>query len=126
METYIVKRFHQLHCLASFRHTLQQASEGADIGTDWTDNRHWPHCLHYLRQSILCAADDTIELAAVINGTKSHFISGARDVRQCRNSNALYELMDNRGVVKHFGIVEEIQEPPPASLQPLGRRTASM
>lgn len=45
----ITARFHQLHCLAGLRKALQEASEGKDIGMDWTDNLHWPHCLDLLR-----------------------------------------------------------------------------
>lgn len=43
-------RFHQLHCLASIRMALQESKENKDIGMDWRDNAHWPHCLDYLRQ----------------------------------------------------------------------------
>lgn len=46
------RRFHQLHCLASMRKALQDAREGVDIGVDYRDNGHWPHCFDYLRKVI--------------------------------------------------------------------------
>jgi hypothetical protein len=38
-----------MHCLAKMRMALQEAREGKEIGKDWTDDAHWPHCLDYLR-----------------------------------------------------------------------------
>lgn len=46
----IISMFHQLHCLSSFRKALQAASSGEDIGKDWHDNGHWPHCFDYMRK----------------------------------------------------------------------------
>ena len=43
-------RFHQLHCLASLRKAPQESHDGKDIGVDWQDDDHWPHCLHCLYQ----------------------------------------------------------------------------
>jgi hypothetical protein len=45
-----ISMFHQLHCLESFRTALQDAREGKDIGLDSNDNKHWPHCLDYMRK----------------------------------------------------------------------------
>ncbi|ETI21742.1 hypothetical protein G647_08089 [Cladophialophora carrionii CBS 160.54] len=52
----LITMFHQLHCLASLRHALQQSQAGEAIGVDWRDNLHWPHCMDYLRSvcSRLC------------------------------------------------------------------------
>lgn len=46
-------RFHQLHCLAAMRKALQDAREGVDIGVDYRDDGHWPHCFDYLRKASL-------------------------------------------------------------------------
>jgi hypothetical protein len=78
---------------------MQQAREGEDIGVDWRDDVHWPHCLHYLRESILCFADATVERGPIINGTRSRGIDGAHDVRTCGDSERLYELRVQSGVV---------------------------
>jgi hypothetical protein len=53
-----ISMFHQLHCLTSFRIALQNSTEGRDIGQDWHDDPHWPHCFNYLRNASnisLCA-----------------------------------------------------------------------
>ena len=71
---------------------------GEDIGVDWKDNVHWPHCLHYLRESILCFAEPTIERAPIVNGTRTRGISGAHDIRTCRDPRALYELRARSGM----------------------------
>ena len=64
--------------------------------------------------AILCAADDTIELPPIRDGKKSHFISGARDVRQCRDAETLYQLQDERGLIAHYGVTGEEPEPLPS------------
>jgi hypothetical protein len=46
----IFSRFHQLHCLASFRKALQDLQDGKFIGKDENDDMHWPHCFDYLYQ----------------------------------------------------------------------------
>lgn len=62
---------------------------------------HWPHCLHYLRQSVLCAADDTIEYPAIINGTRSNLINGAQEYRQCRRASDLFDLRAKYGAAEY-------------------------
>lgn len=51
--------FHQFHCLASIRSTIQQLQDGKKIGHGPDDDKsehlgHWPHCFDYLRQ--VCSA----------------------------------------------------------------------
>ncbi|KAI5865371.1 hypothetical protein GGS23DRAFT_558942 [Durotheca rogersii] len=93
-----ISMFHQLHCLSSLRHAIQQAREGIDPGFDWRDNDHWPHCMEYLRKTLLCWADDRIERRFVFeNGTSSSFIDGSQDVRACGDSRRLIQLMRDHG-----------------------------
>lgn len=91
-------RFHQIHCLTSFRKALQTAREGNEIGIDFHDDEHWPHCLWYMRQAILCFADDTLEMPMKVNG--SNIITGQDDLHQCRDSGKLYALREKRGIWK--------------------------
>ncbi|KAF2813024.1 uncharacterized protein BDZ99DRAFT_369165, partial [Mytilinidion resinicola] len=68
-----IAMFHQLHCLAGFRHAIQQLQAGKKIGysvfTDVSEHRgHWPHCFDYLKQSIECYADDSIEVSRIDAG----------------------------------------------------------
>lgn len=91
--------FHQLHCLTSFRAALQRAREGEDIGIDPLDNSHWPHCLFYMRQAILCSADDTIELPRYSNGSLGgKVLSGEWDARTCGNADELYAFRRKHGL----------------------------
>lgn len=76
---------------------MQFAREGGQIGLDHHDDHHWPHCLYYLRQAILCNADGTIERAPpMVNGTRG-MINGADDMRVCRDTSSLYDLREKYG-----------------------------
>ncbi|CAG8951656.1 hypothetical protein HYFRA_00005456 [Hymenoscyphus fraxineus] len=60
--------FHQLHCLDGIRNaywTVRNGnhSKGHSRHAEHSSDTHIRHCLEYLRQSIMCAADTTIELA---------------------------------------------------------------
>ncbi|KAM7186187.1 protein of unknown function (DUF3328) domain containing protein [Rhypophila sp. PSN 637] len=95
-----ISMFHQLHCLSSLRNALQQSREGVDPGLDWRDNDHWPHCLDYLRKTLLCRADNVVERRLVFdNGTVSRFIDGSQDVRQCGDNRRLIRIMREHGRV---------------------------
>ncbi|OJJ42563.1 hypothetical protein ASPZODRAFT_1305186 [Penicilliopsis zonata CBS 506.65] len=90
--------FHQLHCLASFRSAIQMAREGVDPGLDWQDNSHWPHCLDYMRKTVLCWADGTLERQHMLaNGSLVTFIDGAHDLRKCGDSHRLINMMTQAG-----------------------------
>ncbi|KAF2114050.1 hypothetical protein BDV96DRAFT_600790 [Lophiotrema nucula] len=95
----LLARFHELHCLAAIRKALQDAREGHDIGLDEKDNSHWPHCLQFLREAILCTADDTLEHRAP-NGT---VFSGYLDERTCGSAAKLYEYRDARKIYNYDG-----------------------
>lgn len=87
--------FHQLHCLNGFRAAIQQLQEGKQIGysafTDVSEHKgHWPHCFDYLRQVLLCYADDSIELSRIDAGKWT--LSGYDSPRQCRDHKRLYEM----------------------------------
>ncbi|KAI0396792.1 hypothetical protein F5Y17DRAFT_417817 [Xylariaceae sp. FL0594] len=106
LRRYGIGMFHQLHCLQMIRGALQQKGQGHvhghehekrsenahghDHGGDDAAAAHVLHCLDYLRQTILCVADDTIEIPKrrpdgrnVIDGMFTH---------KCRNPEPLYEL----------------------------------
>lgn len=81
---------------------LQRSREGEDIGIDINDDKHWPHCLWYMHQAILCAADSTIEMGqdwgsevqpnGTVTAIRTGAISGKYDVRVCQDSDRLYRL----------------------------------
>ncbi|KAK4896121.1 hypothetical protein LTR27_005978 [Elasticomyces elasticus] len=88
-----VSMYHQLHCLSSFRTTLQKAWEGEQIGFDYHDNHHWPHCFDYLRSTILCYGDATLELPRITDGIRTGPIDGATDLRRCRSIQSVREMV---------------------------------
>ncbi|KAH8112857.1 hypothetical protein DFH11DRAFT_1841941 [Phellopilus nigrolimitatus] len=62
--------YHQMHCLDSLRYAVlgrahaARRSEGGAAGSGEKGKREVPHaqhCLNYLRQTVLCAADLTLE-----------------------------------------------------------------
>ena len=90
------RRFHNLHCLAMMRQTLQEAYYGKRPAFDYRGDQHWPHCLYHMRQAILCHADDTMELPRANNGSLGTVpnISGVTDIRHCRSADKLYKMQD--------------------------------
>ncbi|KAH8890013.1 hypothetical protein GQ53DRAFT_825020 [Thozetella sp. PMI_491] len=94
-----ITMFHQLHCIARIRKALQLAHQGVDPGVDSRSDAHWPHCLGYLRQSVLCWADGTIERRPRLpNGTIAGGIDGADDLRKCGNSRKLFKMARDHGL----------------------------
>ncbi|KAI0394289.1 hypothetical protein F5Y17DRAFT_264383 [Xylariaceae sp. FL0594] len=93
----VISMFHQLHCLSSLRTAIQMASEGKDAIHDGHISRHWPHCLNYLRNTLLCNADGVIERQITIDGKLSNHIDGTQDVRQCGDAERLMGVMREQG-----------------------------
>lgn len=58
-EHYGVSVFHQVHCLAMLRHALHSLQEG--IESHRTVPAHLDHCLDYIRESLMCSGDTTLE-----------------------------------------------------------------
>jgi len=94
----VMSMFHQLHCVAALRNALQSGYYGMGIAFDQTENPHWPHCLDYLRKTILCVGDDTIERERVRNGTRTFKIDGLTDTRQCKDTTHIYDLLREKGL----------------------------
>jgi len=61
--------YHQMHCLDSLRFSILGRNHPARRDNGMKDKRmvdHAQHCLNYLRQTILCAADLTLEPEVVL------------------------------------------------------------
>jgi hypothetical protein len=56
---YMMSMFHQLHCLSYLASHFQQGYGGVPLKEEVA--HHSAHCLNYLRQGIMCAADTTLE-----------------------------------------------------------------
>ncbi|KAF2123208.1 hypothetical protein BDV96DRAFT_15554 [Lophiotrema nucula] len=81
-----VAAFHQLHCLNGIRlhldgkHSKRAASAHEDVSP-----AHMRHCIDYLRQSIMCAADSNLEPVNEELGG----VTGWGSERTCRDFDAL-------------------------------------
>ncbi|KAF2237618.1 hypothetical protein EV356DRAFT_574025 [Viridothelium virens] len=79
----VISVFHQLHCLYTLRRAyFDKSSDGQlknfDFGHD--RDKHTGHCFEYLRQSLICSADSSLEPA----GNAEGFL-GWGFQRQCRD-----------------------------------------
>ncbi|CRG86690.1 hypothetical protein PISL3812_03700 [Talaromyces islandicus] len=88
---YMMSVFHQLHCLKSY---LVQAYQAAFTGSPLTKElaHHSSHCFDYLRQSVLCAADTTLE-------GKTTTGPGWGSVHECKDYDALLAWANEHSVM---------------------------
>ncbi|KAK4182494.1 hypothetical protein QBC35DRAFT_395880 [Podospora australis] len=97
---YGVSMYHQLHCIDMLRIHItgqgshdhsHEASNARREGQGIPQGGHLIHCLDYLSQAVMCAADDTIEPARVKieDGKNIASIDGAEAMHYCRDSKAV-------------------------------------
>ncbi|CAN9228036.1 unnamed protein product [Alternaria sp. RS040] len=98
VQGYGVSMFHQLHCLTMIRTMLlggEMSTAHEAKGNEWkADPLHFLHCLDYMAQAILCAADDTLEKPTKTmnwKGNEVEGIDGMGHTHQCRNATMLHE-----------------------------------
>ncbi|KAF2112023.1 hypothetical protein BDV96DRAFT_649388 [Lophiotrema nucula] len=83
--------FHQLDCLSKLRSVIQALQNGDKQHEDGGElHGYWPHCFDYLRQTILCNADDSVEVSEVRDG--NWVDKGFDSVKECRDQTWLYEV----------------------------------
>ncbi|KIX93905.1 uncharacterized protein Z520_10242 [Fonsecaea multimorphosa CBS 102226] len=101
-EVYGVSMFHQLHCLMSIKHSLlQPRSSNASL------EAHIVHCVDYLRQSVMCCGDTTLERGHEAGGIFKPPVDGWGNTHMCRDWDALfsfamahqYEVAKNSGIL---------------------------
>ncbi|KAJ7781728.1 hypothetical protein DFH07DRAFT_900915 [Mycena maculata] len=81
-----VSMFHQLHCLDKMRTAITM-----EPPTEW-EKWHTQHCLNYVRQMLLCAANVRLEPVKVSEeGLK---VDGLGVKHVCRDWSSLYELAE--------------------------------
>ena len=92
-DIYSVSMYHQMHCLARMRKThwiYQDAINTGEFGiarafSGRTGSQHVQHCYDYLRQSILCAGDMTLEWPK-LDGVASGFkVDGWNVTHTCKS-----------------------------------------
>ncbi|KAF1736526.1 hypothetical protein CRV24_002132 [Beauveria bassiana] len=96
--------FHQLHCLQLMRMAIQTIAppdeEAATIMKPRHDRDpskvpfgHLGHCLDYMRQTVLCYADGTLEPPEPSDHGLG--IEGYNITRHCKSSDAVYRLAED-------------------------------
>jgi hypothetical protein len=86
-QTYLpigVSMWHQYHCLDHIRNIITSGDDGSD---------HTEHCFHYIRQSILCHADSTLEPRSrrSFDVEGNEIFPGDGIVHTCRDFQSIYE-----------------------------------
>ncbi|KAM0795053.1 hypothetical protein BDR22DRAFT_894522 [Usnea florida] len=89
-----VSAFHQLHCLNLLRQ-LHSSEDSDDEDSQQHSRYHAKHCVEYLRQALICAADSTIEPG---NATSRH-VTGSGVVHECRDFDGLYAWTEQRKLI---------------------------
>ncbi|KAI0315989.1 hypothetical protein OF83DRAFT_1084571 [Amylostereum chailletii] len=80
---YAVSMYHQMHCLNSFRKMFNGHRNASRAGHD---GAHALHCLTYLRQNVLCAADASLEPAFTarnVDGRRTKAAYGSEVTHRC-------------------------------------------
>ncbi|KAF2649810.1 hypothetical protein K491DRAFT_551596, partial [Lophiostoma macrostomum CBS 122681] len=84
-ETLAIAAFHQLHCLNGLRLAYYNSSYGNNPHVHDHQPSHVRHCIDYLRQSIMCAADANVEPVQQSLGG----VTGWNTERNCRDYRGL-------------------------------------
>ncbi|KAK2041680.1 hypothetical protein LZ31DRAFT_448567, partial [Colletotrichum somersetense] len=97
VEFYGVSMYHQLHCLTMIRKYFTNLTTVNDGNRLASHEDHLLHCIDYLSQAAVCAADDTIEPARIKtmpSGKRVAVIDGLENPHYCANSQRLHELVE--------------------------------
>ncbi|KAE8371879.1 hypothetical protein BDV26DRAFT_298386 [Aspergillus bertholletiae] len=104
-EYYCISAFHQMHCLAIIYNALFSKNHAGHHHRD-DHGAHTKHCIDYLRQSIMCASDATLETAAVLgDGSSVMAVDGWNNTHQCRDWDSLYDFASRHRMLDLDGIV---------------------
>ncbi|KAK1753588.1 hypothetical protein QBC47DRAFT_430365 [Echria macrotheca] len=101
-EEYTISVFHQLHCLAAIKSKLSKLQDwyhgendkeylAFALSQDHMRDEHIYHCVDYIRQSIICCGDTTLEKARTVDGKLAAGVDGWDVKHQCRDFDAILE-----------------------------------
>lgn len=98
---YSVAMFHQMHCLGQirkiywvFRDAISMEELGIAKKFTGRQGHHVQHCLDYLRQSILCAGDMTLEWPMLEGVAQGLAVDGWDIPHQCKSRTAIMDYME--------------------------------
>lgn len=89
---YSVAMFHQMHCLGRIRKTYWVLRDGVATGDlsmarllTGREGSHVHHCLDYLRQSIMCSGDMTLEWPMLTGPSAGITVDGWNIPHRCKS-----------------------------------------
>jgi len=105
-EIYSLSITHQLHCLGVLRDVIKKYEKKDK--SRFAGSGHEYHCIDYIRQSIICAGDTTLDFAEIVraaDGTERRLgFTGSNSTHICRSWDAIKAFaVENRSGDK-FGI----------------------
>jgi len=83
---FLISMFHQFHCLRAMEIRLR------DRNSSYIDAEHYGHCLNYLRQTLLCDANDSLEEGDFIE--RNLEVDRIGDTAVCRDWEKVYAAMN--------------------------------
>ncbi|KAK7708892.1 hypothetical protein SLS64_006372 [Diaporthe eres] len=86
-EIYSLSALHQLHCLGVIRDVVKKYEKHDK--SRFAGAGHEYHCIDYIRQSIMCSADTTLDFAELQPDGRRKGFSGANSTHQCTDWDAL-------------------------------------
>lgn len=98
---FAISIFHQLHCLVQIAGLLADMDPDSAPSTalpNWEDQNHSghvQHCFNYIRQNILCGADETKEDGGWMCRDFKAFRTDGRE-RSCRDWSTVYKVVEER------------------------------
>lgn len=97
---FAISIFHQLHCLVQIAGLLVNTNPDSTAGApfpNWEDHNHSghvQHCFNYIRQNILCAADETEEDSTWMCRNFETFRTDGRK-RRCKDWSKAYKAVED-------------------------------
>ncbi|KAL3421015.1 hypothetical protein PVAG01_07460 [Phlyctema vagabunda] len=109
VETYGVALFHQLHCLGSIRAALAAINSTSMAANpeyrNSVDVGHLGHCFDYIRQSLMCSGDMSLESYPHLNKENNVAIDGWGAAHTCRDWDTMYNFMVEKKFSDRTGIL---------------------
>ncbi|KAI9732962.1 MAG: hypothetical protein M1818_007395 [Claussenomyces sp. TS43310] len=93
---YVINGYHGIHCIAQLHRSFREYRDGVPQSHDFAHNNH---CLDWLRNDIMCQADDT----PLYTDNSMQSTNGIGQVRQCRDWSKLEAWAKERPACFRYG-----------------------
>ncbi|KXN85263.1 hypothetical protein AN958_11557 [Leucoagaricus sp. SymC.cos] len=100
--------WHQMHCIVSMQTAVRNRNN------PFTHPPHIGHCLNYLRQTFLCAADHTLETGDFLK--RDFEKDRIADTRMCRDWDMVERYLGGERIQKFFDWKHQYYPPRPSKV----------